>query len=51
MVELSRSFGCAELSEERYQELLEAEKTLKKLEAAGVDNWEGYGDAFGYDDE
>lgn len=26
----------------RYKELLEAENMLSSLEAAGVDNWEGY---------
>lgn len=33
------------LSEERYHELLEAERKLAALEAAGVDNWEYYGEA------
>ena len=33
------------ISEERYKELLEKEETLDKLEAYGVDNWEGYCDA------
>lgn len=27
---------------ERYEELLENEEWLNALEAAGVDNWEGY---------
>ena len=26
----------------RYKELLKAEKKLEALEAAGVDNWDGY---------
>jgi hypothetical protein len=30
------------VSPERYAELLEAERKLMALEAAGVDNWEGY---------
>lgn len=29
----------------RYQMLLEAENFLYALQAAGVDNWEGYSDA------
>lgn len=33
------------LSQERYAELLHAECKLIALEHAGVDNWEGYGDA------
>lgn len=34
-----------EISEERYKELLHAEKVLDALYAGGVDNWEWYGDA------
>lgn len=34
-----------EISKERYEELLEAEAFLQCLEGAGVDNWDGYGDA------
>ncbi len=30
------------ISKERYEELREAERTLNALQAAGVDNWEGY---------
>jgi len=30
------------ISSEEYTELLEAIKMLNALEAAGVDNWEGY---------
>lgn len=30
------------ISKERYDELLDAEEFLNCLEAAGVDNWEGY---------
>ena len=33
------------ISPERLNELKHAEVTLGALEAAGVDNWEGYGDA------
>lgn len=29
----------------RYNELVEAERKLRALEAFGVDNWEGYDDA------
>ena len=31
-----------EIPLKRYMELLEAERWLSFLEAAGVDNWEGY---------
>lgn len=31
-----------EITEERYKELLEAEKILNALYAGGVDNWEWY---------
>ncbi len=34
-----------EISEDRLAELEHAEEVLNALEAAGVDNWEGYGDA------
>jgi hypothetical protein len=30
------------ITQERYQELLDAENFLDRLHAAGVDNWEGY---------
>lgn len=30
------------ISKDRYNELLEAEEKLNCLEAAGVDNWDGY---------
>ena len=31
---------------DRYQDLLTKEKILDALEAAGVDNWEGYEEVF-----
>lgn len=31
-----------EVEEERYQQLLDAERFLDALRAAGVDNWDGY---------
>lgn len=31
-----------EISKFEYNELLESQKLLNALEAAGVDNWEGY---------
>jgi hypothetical protein len=34
------------ISMERYVQLLSAEKELQCLNDAGVDNWEGCGDAF-----
>ncbi len=30
------------ITEERYYELIEASKFLEALQAAGVDNWNGY---------
>lgn len=35
------------ISKKRYLELLESEKILNDLCAWGVDNWEGYREAFG----
>lgn len=37
------------IPELRFLELEEAEATLNKLYAAGVDNWDGYDDAVGED--
>jgi hypothetical protein len=34
-----------EVPKEQYDELIEAQEKLSALEAAGVDNWEGYDDA------
>lgn len=34
--------GTVEITEERYDELVEAEQVLDALLNAGVDNWEGY---------
>lgn len=34
------------ISEKRYKQLIESEKFLNCLEACGVDNWDGYGDAW-----
>ena len=39
------------ISKEEYEKLKERDRFLERLEAAGVDNWEGYGYAFEYDDE
>ena len=39
------------ISKEEYEKLKERDSFLERLEAAGVDNWEGYGYAFEYDDE
>jgi hypothetical protein len=33
------------ITKERYEELLKFERVLAALEQAGVDNWEGYGEA------
>lgn len=34
-----------EISEERYEYLIERDAWLEALEQAGVDNWEGYDEA------
>ena len=34
--------GTVTISQDRYEELLEAENWTIALEAAGVDNWDGY---------
>jgi hypothetical protein len=34
------------ISKKRYDSLIDAQKKLDRLEAAGVDNWEGYSEAF-----
>lgn len=39
------------ISEKLFTELSKAYAKLAKLEAAGVDNWEGYEFAFGDDEE
>jgi hypothetical protein len=41
--------GTWTISPKRYSELLEAEHTLHKLYAAGVENWEWYEDALDYE--
>jgi hypothetical protein len=33
------------ITKDRYEELLKFERLLAALEQAGVDNWEGYGEA------
>jgi len=33
------------ITKKRYEQLFEAEKELRALHCAGVDNWEGYDDA------
>lgn len=40
------------ISYSEYERLLKAEAFLNALEAVGVDNWSGYGDAWGmYEEE
>lgn len=39
------------ISKKRYKQLLESERFLYALEAAGVDNWEGYSLACEEDDD
>ncbi len=38
--------NMVEVKESRYQELLQKEKLLNALRDAGVDNWEGYSEAW-----
>ena len=40
-----------EISSERYKNLLHSEEILNRLYAAGVDNWEWYGDALNNNDD
>lgn len=37
--------SMVEITEDHYERLLESEDKLAALEAAGVDNWQGYDDA------
>ncbi len=46
---MSDKYDPSGLTRARYKELLTAEKVLLALEAAGVDNWEGY--CLAFDDE
>lgn len=46
MKEAAMLAGKLNMSPERYEELLDAEAKLDALEAAGVDNWCGYDEAF-----
>jgi hypothetical protein len=39
------------ISKEEYESLLEDSQFLAALRAAGVDNWDGYSEAFEYLDE
>lgn len=41
---LSNHNGTWTLEHSEYQELLRASRELEALEAAGLDNWEGYDD-------
>lgn len=43
--------GTWTLTHQEYQELIQDQRKLSALEAAGVDNWEGYGNALREDDE
>ena len=42
MVETVDGPAVVVIEKKRYEELLEQEKWLRALEAAGVDNWNGY---------
>lgn len=39
------------ISMKEYHELVESDARLTRLMECGVDNWEGYGDAFACDDQ
>jgi len=39
------------ITPETYKKLLADSRFLARLEAAGVDNWEGYGEAFSMGDD
>jgi len=39
------------ISKAKYKRLLDDQSVLRRLEAAGVDNWEGYSYAFDDEDE
>lgn len=43
--------GWVRISQEYFDELLEAARKLDRLERAGVDNWEGYDYAMSEDAE
>ena len=43
--------GIITIGMEHYLQLLKDSEFLSRLEAAGVDNWEGYSEAFGDDDD
>ena len=45
MVAPESNMGFTTVSDERYKELLKAERKLDLLEAHGVDNWQFYDDA------
>lgn len=49
--EAAKESGYVILTAERYKALNESDATLCRLEAAGVDNWEGYSNAFEDDEE
>lgn len=40
-----------QITEKEYNKLKESDRILRALEAAGVDNWEGYSSAFQDEDE
>ncbi len=45
IVNMDEQINMIVLTPERYNILIDAEKTLVALEAGGVDNWEGYHDS------
>lgn len=36
---------CVTITLDRYNDLIKSEETLRALEAAGVDNWQGFDEA------
>lgn len=49
MTECPKDF--VRISKEHYASLLDDQRVLDALRAAGVDNWEGFAEAVGDDDE
>lgn len=48
---IGHTLDTVTLSKDEYQSLYEDSEFLHRLRAAGVDNWEGYSEAFDEDDE
>lgn len=46
IIERNKTEATVTISKKEHDELKKAAKELAALEAAGVDNWEGYSEAF-----